>query len=212
MLRLVRKFLLLIVIALLAGSAACFVNAGRWLVSPEARASAGEADVIFVLSGSDADRFLEGYELWREKRAPLILLSQGFPDAGTRELEQRGLRMPTRTDVARHVLVEQLGVPAPSVEILAQKVDSTAAEAVAIRAVAVARGWRRVIVVTSLPHTRRTRFAMARALEGTGIEIQVRGSRYDDFEPSRWWSDRGSVRWILMELPKLVAYRLGLGE
>ena len=212
MFRLLRKFLLLIVIAVLAGSAACFVNAGRWLVSPEARTPAGEADVIFVLAGTDGDRFLEGYELWREKRAPLILLSPGFRDAGTRELVRRGLRMPTRADVARDVLVEQLGVPARAVEIISREVDSTAAEAVALRAMAVERGWRRVIIVTSLPHTRRTGFAMARALEGTGIEIQVRGSRFDDFQPSRWWSDRGSIRWILMELPKLVAYRLGLGE
>ena len=52
----------------------------------------------------------------------------------------------------------------------------------------------------------------ARVLEPAGITVQVRGSRFDDFQPSRWWSDRGSIRWILMELPKLVAYRLGLGE
>lgn len=212
MFRLFRKFFLLIVIAVLAGSAACFVNAGRWLVSPEARTPAGEADAIFVLAGTDADRFLEGYELWREKRAPLILLSPGFRDSGTRELERRGLRMPTRADVAREVLVGQLGVPAHAVEVVAGEVDSTAAEAVVLRAMAVERGWRRVIIVTSLPHTRRTGFAMTRALEGTGVDVQVRGSRFDDFQPSRWWADRGSIRWILMELPKLVAYRLGLGK
>lgn len=212
MFRLLRKFLLLIVVAVLAASAACFVNAGRWLVSPEARTPAAEADVIFVLAGSDGDRVLEGYELWREKRAPRILLSPGFRDAGMRELQRRGLRAPRRVDVARDILVDQLRVPAEAVAILEAELDSTAAEAAAVRAMAVDRGWRRLIVVTSMPHTRRTAFAMARAFDGTGIEIQVRGTRYDDFQPSRWWSDRGSVRWILMELPKLVAYRLGLGE
>lgn len=212
MFRLFRKFFLLLVIAVLAGSAACFVNAGRWLVSPDARTPAGEADVIFVLAGTDADRFLEGYELWREKRAPLILLSPGFRDAGSRELGRRGLRVPTRADISRDVLVEQLGVPAGAVEIISGEFDSTAAEGVALGALAVERGWRRVIIVTSLPHTRRTGFAMTRALQHTGIAIQVRGSRFDDFQPTRWWSDRGSARWILTELPKLVAYRLGLGE
>lgn len=212
MFRLLRKFLLLLVVAALAGTAACFVNAGRWLVSPEARAPAGDADVIFVLAGANADRFLEGYELWREKRAPIIVLSPGFRDAGTRELQRRGLHMPTGAEVSRDVLVEQLGVPATAVEIIEKDVDSTAAEAAALRAVALERGWRRAIIVTSLAHTRRTRFAMARALEGTGLEIQVRGSRFDDFQPSRWWADRGSMRWILTELPKLGAYRLGLGE
>jgi uncharacterized SAM-binding protein YcdF (DUF218 family) len=212
MLRLLRKFLLLIVIAVLAGSAACFVNAGRWLVSPEARTEATQADAIYVLAGSDGDRLLEGYELWREQRAPLILLSPGFRDAGMRELQRRGVRVPRRVDTSRDVLVEQMGVPAGAVEILEGELDSTAAEAVALRAMAAARGWRRVIVVTSLPHTRRTGFAMARALEGSGVTVQVRGSRFDDFQPSKWWTDRGSARWILTELPKLVAYRLGLGE
>jgi uncharacterized SAM-binding protein YcdF (DUF218 family) len=209
---LVRKLFLLLVIAVLAGSAACFVNAGRWLVSPEARAEATEADAILVLAGSDGDRFLEAYELWREKRAPLIVLSPGFRDAGMREVQRRGLRVPRRADVSREVLVEQMGVPASAVSILEGELDSTAAEAVALREMAAARGWRRVIVVTSLPHTRRTGFAMTRALEGSGVTVQVRGSRFDDFQASRWWSDRGSARWILTELPKLVAYRLGLGE
>ena len=212
MFRLLRKFFLLLVIAVLAGSTACFVNAGRWLVSPEARTPAGDADAIFVLAGSEADRFLEGYELWREKRAPLILLSPGLRDAGSRELARRGIRMPSGADVSKEVLVQQLGVPASAVETIETELDNTAAEAAALRDIALARGWRRVIVVTSLAHTRRTRYAMTRALEDTGVEIQVRGSRFDDFQPSRWWADRGSVRWILTELPKLVAYRLGLGE
>lgn len=212
MFRLFRNLLLLLVVAVLAGSAACFVNAGRWLVTPEARTPATEADAIFVLAGSDADRFLEGYELWREKRAPLMVLSAGFRDAGSLELSRRGLVMPGRAEVSRDVLVDQLGVPPQAVELLAAEVDSTAAEASALRALALERGWRRVIVVTSTPHTRRTRFAMARALDGSGVDVQVRGTRFDDFQPEKWWGDRGSARWVLTELPKLLAYRLGLGE
>lgn len=212
MFRLFRNLLLLLVVAVLAASAACFVNAGRWLVAPEARAAATEADALFVLAGSDGDRFLEGYELWREQRAPRIVLSPGFRDWGSRELASRGVHMPGRAEIARDVLVEQMGVPAGAVEIVDAELDSTAAEASALRALALERGWRRVIVVTSTAHTRRTRFAMARALEGSGIDVQVRGTRYDGFQAAKWWTDRGSARWVLTELPKLLAYRLGLGE
>jgi uncharacterized SAM-binding protein YcdF (DUF218 family) len=91
-------------------------------------------------------------------------------------------------------------------------VDNTAGEATMTRLEAQRRGWRRVIVVTSLPHTRRTAHAMRRVLGPAGIDVQVRATRYDTFAPSAWWRSRSSVRWMLIEWPKLVAYRLGLRE
>ena len=212
LLRLTRKFLLLCVVAVLAAAAACVVSAGRMLVAPGALEPAGEADAIFVLAGADADRWLEGYELWREQRAPMIVLSPGLRDRAGMELQRRGINVPSGGDVARDVLVGQLGMPAASVEVLPDQLDNTAAEAAAIAQLAAARGWRRLLVVTSLAHTRRTLFAMRRALDPGGVAVQVRASRYDDFQPTRWWTDRGSIRWILSELPKLAAYRLGLGE
>lgn len=212
LLRLTRKFLLFCLIATIAIGAACVVMAGRLIVDPGATRDVEPADAIFVLAGSNADRWLEGYELWREKRAPLILLSPGFRDAGERELQRRGLHMPTGADVARDVLVEQMGVPPEAVEVAATPVDNTAAEATTLAEIATARGWRHVVVVTSLAHTRRTRFAMERALDGTGITVQVRGSRFDRFDPWGWWQRRGSARWVLSELPKLLAYKLGLED
>lgn len=210
--RLSRKLFLFFAIVVLAVAAACFVSAGRLLVDPRALEPAAEADVIYVLAGADADRWLEGYDLWREKRAPLILLSPGFRDSAALELLSRGVRVPSGADIARDVLVEQLGVPPAAVEVVPTQLDNTAAESEAIAGLAASRGWRRVLVVTSLPHTRRTMFAMRRALDPGGVTVQVRASRYDEFDPSRWWTSRTSVRWILMELPKLAAYRLGLGE
>ena len=211
--RLTRTLLLILIVLFLAGTAACVVGAGRMLVDPRANDAPANADVIFVLSGGGAaDRWLEGYDLWREKRAPLILLSRGFMDGASAELLRRGVRVPEGSEIARDILVGQLGMPSASVEILPIEVDNTAAEAEALKRTAAARGWHSAIVVTSLAHTRRTGLAMRRALEGTGMDIQIRASRYDQFEAMGWWRHRGSARWILSEWPKLVMYRLGLGE
>lgn len=212
LLRLTRTFFLILIIVALAGTAACFVSAGRMLVDADATQAPQSADAIFVLSGSMADRWLEGVDLWREKRAPIVVLSPGNVDGAGAELRRRGLRMPTGSEIARDVMVRQLGVPEQAVEIMPGAVDNTAAEAEALRRLAIERGWRSVIVVTSLPHTRRTALAMRRTLDDAGVTVQVRASRYDAFDPQRWWRDRNSVRWIAAELPKLVAYRLGLGE
>jgi uncharacterized SAM-binding protein YcdF (DUF218 family) len=213
LLRLTRTFFFFLIIVTLAGIGACVVSAGRMLVDPRALGEPSNADVIFVLSGGvAADRWLEGHDLWREKRAPMILLSRGYTDRGGMELRRRGIQIPDGAEIARDVMVREMGVPASAVEVLPQEVDNTAAEAEALKRLALTRGWRSAIVVTALPHTRRTALAMRRALEPSGISVQVRASRYDSFQPGRWWHDRSSVRWILNELPKLVAYRLGLGE
>jgi len=39
----------------------------------------------------------------------------------------------------------------------------------------------------------------------------MRGTPYDRAQPERWWSRRADIRWLLSEIPKLMAYRLGLG-
>ncbi|HUF24764.1 MAG TPA: ElyC/SanA/YdcF family protein [Vicinamibacterales bacterium] len=207
-----RTLFLLLVAATFAGMAACVVNAGRMVVDPRAMDAAQPADAIVVLSGTPADRWLEAYELWREKRAPVIVLSPGNRDGGSMELERRGVHVPADVEMARDIMTGQMGVPPEAIRFMDGPLDNTAAEAEATRALAAARGWRRVIVVTSLAHTRRTSLAMRRALEPAGITVQVRGSRFDTFRASAWWQSRLSARWVLTELPKLAAYRLGLGE
>jgi uncharacterized SAM-binding protein YcdF (DUF218 family) len=70
---------------------------------------------------------------------------------------------------------------------------------------------RRVIVVTSKYHTRRARFAFARELKGSNVQIVIRASRYDTAKPERWWTNRADYRYVTSELQKLIAYKLGLG-
>jgi uncharacterized SAM-binding protein YcdF (DUF218 family) len=64
--------------------------------------------------------------------------------------------------------MEQLGVPASAIVQPPESVDNTGQEANMLRAMAQERHWRRVIIVTSKYHTRRTGFAFRRGLEGTG--------------------------------------------
>lgn len=210
--RLTRRLFLLLTIALLAGMAACVVGVGRLLVDPGAREAVEPADAIVALAGANADRWLEAYELWREGHAPRIVLSPGWPDGAERELARRGVHVPNGAEVARGVLTGSLAVPPGAVEILEGPLDNTAAEAETVAQVAAARGWRRVIVVTSLAHTRRTRYAMERAFTPAGVAVQVRASRFDRFNAAQWWRRRSDIRWVLTELPKLAAYRLGVGS
>lgn len=170
-----------------------------------------KGDAILVLAGTRMLRPLEAADLYREGYAPVIVLTrEQHEDEVFRRVEQRGVPFPPDADRVRDVFVS-MGIPRGRIIIPERLHDSTAAEAVTFRELAQRHGWRRVIVVTSRFHLTRAGFAVRRELEGTDVEVVMRASRYDPLRAERWWSRRGEVRWVAAELPKLVAYVLGLG-
>lgn len=187
---------------------ACFLPfAGRYLVVED---PLERSDAIVVLAGARVERWLEAADLYRSQWAPRIVLSPGRLENAEQQLRTRGVRFPTEAELARDALV-QMGIPAGAIDILPGSVDNTAQEAEAAHAALAAAGWRRLIVVTSKYHTRRVSFAFDREFRGSGTQIVMRASRYDEAIPERWWTDRADFRYVTSELQKLLAYRLGLG-
>ncbi|HWP99864.1 MAG TPA: YdcF family protein [Vicinamibacterales bacterium] len=195
--------LLLIVVAL-----ALLPFAG-WLLYREDPVE--RADAIMVLAGARAERWLEAADLYRAGIAPAVVVSPGRREPAEDLLAARGLRLPTEGEQVRAALI-QLGVPAEVITVLRGAPDNTAEEARLLREIAEARGWRTVVVVTSKLHTRRAGLAFRRTLRDTGVRILVRASRHDDDDPRGWWRRRKTVRDVVEELPKLVAYAVGLGR
>ena len=200
-----RTFAAVVLLALVAGGW-FVVYGGRYLQHEDPLV---KADAIFVLAGSRLERPLEGVDLFKEGWAPIIVLSPGRPDPAERLVRARGIRFPSDPELVRDVMV-QLGIPATAIVATDGYVDNTAQEANLLRAMVKTRGWRRVIVITSKYHTRRSGFAFRRGLEGTGAETVMRASRYDPSDPARWWRSRADFRFVTSEWQKLIAYRLGL--
>jgi len=200
------RSLLLLFVASAVTAVWFWPRAGRFLVIDRPLQS---ADVIVVLAGTRAERWLEGVELYREKMAPTILLSSGRIEAAEEAIRSRGIRYPREVDLMKDAMT-QLGVPASDIQTFAESVDNTASEATLTRTLAGERGWRRIIVVTSKYHTRRSLYAFERAFRGTGVQVQVRGTRFDGARPERWWKQRADLRFVVSEYQKLLAYRLGL--
>ncbi len=197
-------FVLLLAIA---GGAWFVVYGGRHLQHEDHLV---KADAIFVLAGTRLERPLEAVDLFKEGYAPVVVLSPGRPEPGERLVRARGIRFPTDAELVRDAMV-QMGIPAAAVVATDGYVDNTAQEANLLRGMVQARGWRRVIVITSKYHTRRTAFAFRRGLEGTGAQAVIRASRHDPSDPARWWRFRADFRFVTNEWQKLIAYRLGLG-
>jgi uncharacterized SAM-binding protein YcdF (DUF218 family) len=201
-----RTFVISLVIAL-ALAAYAFVNVGRFFTSED---PLQKADAIAVLAGTRMNRPLEAADLYQQGLAPRIVLTRALPEQSFATLASKGITLPADADAARAVL-QMLGVPHDALIVPDRVHDNTAQEGQTLRQLATANGWHRLIIVTSRYHLRRARFAVRRELRGTGVEVMMHGSRYDDTNPDRWWTSRADWRWVLTEGPKLVAYELGLG-
>lgn len=156
-------------------------------------------------------RPLEAADLYFEGYAPRVVMSRDLQEEpAVTDLAARGHSFAPDAERARDVFVE-IGIPRDAILIPDRIHDSTAEEAITLRELAVKHRWRHIIVVTSKYHLRRAAFAVRRELRGTNVAITMRASRYDPMRAERWWTRRAEIRWVVSEVPKLVAYALGLG-
>ena len=202
-----RRRILLLAVPIIALGAYGFVELGTFMARED---PLQKADAIFVLAGTTMRRPLEAADLYAAGYGPKIVLTHQTRDAGEDEVLQRGLIF--AEDIERvHELFLVIGIPADDIIVPRRIHDSTAAEAITLRELAQRYGWRRVLVVSSKYHLRRAAFAFSRELRGTGVQLIMRGTKYEDVEPGRWWRHRSDIREIMYELSKLIAYVLGLG-
>jgi uncharacterized SAM-binding protein YcdF (DUF218 family) len=204
----VKRSLLLLVAAAAAALVWGVLQGGRYLQHED---PLRKADAIYVLNGTRVERPLEGVDLYREGWAPTIVMSPGRSEVAEAALRARGVSLPSETETVADAM-SRAGVPRQAIIVPRTSVDNTAAEAELLRKLATEHHWRTVIVVTSKYHSRRSGFAMRRALEGTGITIMIRATRYDPSDPANWWRNRYDVRYVISEWQKLIAYRLGVAQ
>lgn len=202
-----RRTGLLVALAVIALGVYGFVQLGPFLAKEDALQ---KADAILALAGTSMRRPLQAADLYLAGYGSRIVLTRQTRDGGERALVERGIPFVEDVARARDVFL-LLGIPDEAIVIPPRVHDSTAAEAITLRELAERRGWRRVIVVSSKYHLRRAGFAFRRELRGTSVQVTMRGTRYDGLEPNQWWRRRGDVREVVSEVPKLVAYVLGLG-
>ena len=168
------------------------------------------ADAIFVLSGTSMSRPLEGADLYQEGYAPRIVLSSDQPPIGMPALAERGILFVTGAARAHGVFL-QLGIPNEAIIIPERIHANTAAEAVTLKEMAEHERWNRVIIVSSRYHLRRAAFAFRRELRETDVQVLMRRTRYENFDPDEWWRRRRDIRAVVEELPRLLAYVIGFG-
>ena len=148
-----------------------------------------KSDAIIELSIDNfyADRATRAAELYRQGLAPIVVASgvRLRPYAGIGELME-------------HDLIER-GVPKEKILRFAQDAENTREEAELLAKLATEKNWKRVIIVTSNYHTRRTRYIFHRVFPGN-IAVSVASARDGDFDPERWYEKRRSIKLFAGEI------------
>src|SRR5262249_10111016 len=102
-------------------------------------------------------------------------------------------------------LLQGYGVPAVNIFRIESYIGDTLDEISRVRDFARAKGWTRLVIVTSSFHTRRARM-VARYLLEPDIRVAVLPSHYDSFQPDAWWTSQAQMRTFSIELEKLITY------
>jgi uncharacterized SAM-binding protein YcdF (DUF218 family) len=160
------------------------------------------ADVIVVLSGSSAyvERTQKASELFREGRAPVVVLTDDLTRGGWSSAQQRN---PFFVERARDELIKQ-GVPEEKIEI-AGSATSTRDEVLLIKSYTLARGDRSVLVVTSAYHSRRALRTLRRLFDGTDVVVGLEPVP-PKVSPAFWWLKPDGWRTVGVECVKVVYY------
>lgn len=193
--------LLLVVWVLLASVAA------RALI---VRAEIGAADALVVLSGSSAylERTQKAAELFRQGRAPVILLTNDHTRGGWNSKLQTNQYFVER---AVDELIKQ-GVPPERIRILPGLAESTQSESVIVKDFAAAKGLKSILIITSGYHSRRALRTFRKSFEGTGVAIGLEPVTNGPQTPSAfWWLRPSGWRNVAGEYGKLIYYRFVYG-
>lgn len=164
------------------------------------------ADALVVLAGSSTyvERTGRAAELFREGRAPIIVLTNDNVPGGWSVAEQRN---PFHVELAASEL-RRLGVPALKIEVVPGVVTSTHEEAVRLREYAEARGFRSILIVTSAYQSRRALWTMRRVFRGSGVEIGLEAVAPGQQAPSTltWWWHALGWQMVPGEYVKMIYY------
>ncbi len=188
----VRTLLVLALIAIMALTA--FWHAGRYLSAPAGIAQ--PADCIVALGGDSGDRIVTALDLYRRGYAPWILLT-GVEDSPG---DTRRAYLTWRAEY-----LVKAGVPSAAI-LYDEHSTNSRDEARNTLALANARGWKSVLVVSDPPHMRRLALAWGKAFAGTGKNYVLVATAPAWWQERAWWRSERAAQFVLTEYVKLCYY------
>lgn len=186
----IAKLIALIIIVILIGliylvRAPLLRVAGNYWIKSDAPAN---VDAIVILSDDNftADRATRAADLYHDGWAPRVVGS------GRRLRPYISI-----ADLMQHDL-ESRGVPKQAVIPFAHDATNTLEELRGIREFVQQQGWKRIMIVTSNYHTRRTRYLCEHVFPAD-VHVLVVAAPDHDYDPDSWWKTRMGIKTFFHE-------------
>jgi len=158
-------------------------------------------DTIIIMGGGDEGRMNEALELYREKYARIIVLTEtGVHIEELDYLQSFDLRIQLLNN----------GVPSGNILITDSEVTSTLEEAYAVKQLLERRQFSSAIIVTDPYHTKRTSIIFKDVFSEQDIELYFRPVTPSWYNSRTWFLSPSGWKFTILEYVKLLAYKLGL--
>lgn len=177
---------------------------GRYLIvehKPE------KADLIVCLAGKNIERSLAVVEAYRKGLAPYVFMAKKSKPDGFDYLTKKARNYPTDFDLFT-VITEGFEIPEKAILSPAERVSNTLDEARLVHKFVLDRGFKSIIVITSLTHSRRAWLTFKKVFKDDDIKIISLPSHYQLFNPKDWWTKRKYTKDLIFEYQKLIYYKI----
>ena len=177
---------------------------GRYLIvehKPE------KANLIVCLAGKNVERSLAVVDAYRKGLAPYIFMAKKSKPDGFDYLTKRVRSYPTDFDLFT-VITEGFEIPGKAILSPDDRVSNTLDEARLVHKFVLDRGFKSIIVITSLTHSRRAWLTFKKVFKDDDIKIISLPSHYQLFNPKDWWTKRKYTKDLIFEYQKLIYYKI----
>lgn len=161
--------------------------------------SPSKVDAAFVLSGASKERTQRALEMYPQFTPRLLTTGELV----SQDLTAMGISY-TGAEVMRDALLAG-GADSMDVSIL-PKGTSTYEESEEILGYALAQGYKRVMIISSIHHTRRIHGVFTQKFRDAGIEVVIIGTEPLSYSPSEWWLQEDGLIMVTNEYLKLLYY------
>lgn len=151
-----------------------------------------KADIAIVLAGCNGERIRKGAELYKSKKVPMLIMSGGgvlFDTFYTTQMADYAVR---------------LGIPRKNI-IEEKNSLSTYESAKACYPILKKIKSKKIVIVTSKFHTRRSLVIFTKVFQGSGVRFYM-VSAEDQIDYNHWWQHHEMAEKILIEWAKTIVY------
>ena len=176
------------------------VKMGDYLVVEH---EAQKADVIVCIAGEDSVRVPAVIDIFNKGLAQYIFRAKDIEPDGFDYIKKKIKGYPDGYDRFKSLL-EGFGIHEKVILSTDKRVKNITEEVMEVRKIALDKGFKSILIVTSLLNSRRTWVAFQKVFKNTDITIISLPSHYQSFDPKNWWKDPRWIRELVFEYQRLL--------